>query len=169
MLLMGASGMLGCIYTYEGNEMSPDRPKTPITAFRLDEETRQRLKRIGEQAGTTMTGAVRMLAESAEGARWAMRSLATELEPDAPPLVKFVRDRLVETEHQMFDEVLDINGDGTGLASQHPYHPLIKAIWQVTEAVSETDWAGYAVRDGVLERFAGIWKDHPDYQQEWAD
>lgn len=141
--------------------MSPNQPKTPITGFRLDEDTRDRLKRIGEQMGTTMTGALKMLAEDAESASQALRDLHTKVAPDMPPLVRFVRDRLLEAERAMTP--------AGGLVSEQPYHPHIKAVWDVTEAVSETDWASYAVRDVVLERFAQIWKDHPDYREEWSN
>lgn len=39
--------------------MSPNQPKTPITSFRLDEETKDRLKRVSEQMEVSMTEAVK--------------------------------------------------------------------------------------------------------------
>lgn len=33
--------------------------------------------------------------------------------------------------------------------------------------VSDVEWAGYAVRDFILEQLAAVYADHPDYQPEW--
>ena len=38
--------------------MSPNQPKTPISSFRLSQETRANLAQIAETMGTTMTGAI---------------------------------------------------------------------------------------------------------------
>lgn len=41
--------------------MSPNAPKTPITSFRLSDETREGLAKLAEHYSTNMTGALRRL------------------------------------------------------------------------------------------------------------
>ena len=39
----------------------------------------------------------------------------------------------------------------------------------IIEQVSDVAWGGYAVRDVILGHLAAVYKDHPDYQEEWAN
>lgn len=50
----------------------PNQPKTPISGFRLDAETKDRIRRQAEAGGVTMTEAIRRASEAIEEMRRAM-------------------------------------------------------------------------------------------------
>lgn len=59
--------------------MSPNQPKTPITSFRLDDETKERLRRQADSIGATMTEAVKRAVDAMDNLNKAMRAADPEM------------------------------------------------------------------------------------------
>lgn len=156
----------------------PNQPKTPISSFRIDDETKASLRALSELMGTTMTEVVQRSIRAAEDATVAAKGLAEAVaaaDPPVPPLVAFVRARLLED-----DAALPPKGDDPSLPygqhwSEVPFpmaaafraKSVLRALWNIVEQVADVEWGGYAVRDVVLEHIAYIYRDHEDYREEW--
>jgi antitoxin component of RelBE/YafQ-DinJ toxin-antitoxin module len=86
--------------------MSPNQPKTPVSNFRLDDETKARIRRISEQMGTTMTGALKRMAEDAESASGAMAELVKEPAQKAAEAAERFRRARAEDRHERSEQAV---------------------------------------------------------------
>lgn len=80
----------------------PNQPKTAISGFRLDEETKERLRRVADNMGVTMTEAIRRATASMDHLQTSMREAMPEeaAHSDAVRRVMDTRARLSPNEHE---------------------------------------------------------------------
>ena len=75
-------------------------------------------------------------------------------------ITEFLEARMAEDELAAYDVMGEREGDRT-LAECAAKRAIITQV-------SDVAWCGYAVRDVILEHLAAVYKDHPEYRQDWA-